>query len=175
MLHVILFVALAANGFVVTPSVRARIKVRERPEYYKGMLTSPVTAQDAKKDMLTPTLKLAGGTSLGLVVLLALFFASNASAADFEPRGVTPLDTGVFVLGTVPFVWAANEFWRRIAVGASFGTGSDSVVIAPDEDQVRRFGGRRVLGQDALIAARVLMAVALFSVALAAIAAFQLK
>lgn len=174
MFHVILFVA--TSGFVVPPpTVRSLVKVRESPEYYKGMMTSPVTAEDAKKDMLTPTLKLAGGTSLALVVLLALFFASNASAADFEPRGVTPLDTGVFVLGTVPFVWAANEFWRRIAGGESFGTGSDSVVIAPDDDQVRRFGGRRVLGQDALIAARALMGIALFSVILTIIAAFQIK
>ena len=73
------------------------------------------------------------------------------------------------------------EFWRRIAVGASFGTGTDSIVIDPsfdaddaDEDQLRRFGGRRVLGSDAIAAAYVLMAVAGGSVALALVAAAQL-
>ena len=157
-------------------------------EYYKGMATSKLSADDGEKDMLTPTLKLAGGASALLVALLAAFFVVNmdvppANAIEtldgrtFEPRGVTPLDTGVFVIGCVPFVWATWEFWRRIAVGASFGTGKDSIVIAPeiadglvddaDEDQLRRFGGRRVLGNDAISAAYVLMTVAAGSVALA--------
>ncbi|KAH8078845.1 hypothetical protein JL720_9595 [Aureococcus anophagefferens] len=101
----------------------------------------------------------------------------NAAPGVYEPRGVTPQDTVVFLIGTVPFLWAAWEFWRRIAVGASFGTGKDSIVIAPeiadglvddaDEDQLRRFGGRRVLGNDAISAAYVLMTVAAGSVALA--------
>ena len=101
----------------------------------------------------------------------------SAAPGVYEPRGVTPQDTVVFLIGTVPFLWAAWEFWRRIAVGASFGTGKDSIVIAPeiadglvddaDEDQLRRFGGRRVLGNDAISAAYVLMTVAAGSVALA--------
>ena len=157
-------------------------------EYYKGMVTSTPSVDDGEKDMLTPTLKLAGGASALLVALLAGVFAVNmdvppANAIDtldgrtFEPRGVTAQDTGVFVIGCVPFVWATWEFWRRIAVGASFGTGKDSIVIAPeiadglvddaDEDQLRRFGGRRVLGNDAISAAYVLMTVAAGSVALA--------
>ena len=160
-------------------------------EYYKGMIASKPSADDGEKDMLTPTLKLAGGASALLVALLAGFFAVNmdvppANAIDtldgrtFEPRGVTPLDTGVFVIGCIPFVWATWEFWRRIAVGASFGTGSDSIVIDPslvddaDDDQVRRFGGRRVLGADAIWAARALMTVAAGSVALALYSATQI-
>ena len=92
-------------------------------DYYKGMITSKPTADDGEKDMLTPTLKLAGGASALLVALLAAFFAVNmdvppANAIDtldgrtFEPRGVTPLDTGVFVIGCIPFLWATWEFWR---------------------------------------------------------------
>jgi len=104
---------------------------------------------------------------------------AGAAPAVYEPRGITAVDSVVFLVGTAPFLWAAWEFWRRIAVGAGFGTGSDSVVIrdgeagGADEDQVRRFGGRRVLGADAIFAARALMAVAAGSVALALVAAAQ--
>ena len=158
---------------------------RSSLEYYKGMVTSP-SADDGEKDMLTPTLKLAGSASALLFVLLAAFFAVNmdvppANAIEtldgrtFEPRGVTPLDTGVFVIGCIPFVWATWEFWRRIAVGASFGTGKDAVVFDTgddaDDDQIRRFGGRRVLGKGALAVAYVLFAAAGGSVLLAVYAA----
>ena len=157
-------------------------------EYYKGMVTSKPSAKDGEKDMLTPTLKLAGGASALLVALLAAFFVVNmdvppANAIEtldgrtFEPRGVTPLDTGVFVIGCIPFVWATWEFWRRIAVGASFGTGKDAIVFDTgddaDEDQVRRFGGRRVLGKGALAVAYVLFAAAGGSVLLAVYAALN--
>ena len=160
------------------------------------MVTSKPSADDGEKDMLTPTLKLAGGASALLVALLAAFFAVNmdvppANALDaavdgaavdgaartFEPRGVTALDTGVFVIGCIPFVWATWEFWRRIAVGASFGTGKDAVVIDTgdnaDDDQIRRFGGRRVLGKGALAVAYVLFAAAGGSVLLAVYAALN--
>ena len=164
-------------------------------EYYKGMVTSKPSADDGEKDMLTPTLKLAGGASALLVVLLAAFFVANAdvppanaetvaidtvdgAARTFEPRGVTPLDTGVFVIGCVPFVWATWEFWRRIAVGASFGTGKDAIVFDTgddaDDDQIRRFGGRRVLGKGALAVAYVLFAAAGGSVLLAVYAALSI-
>ena len=101
----------------------------------------------------------------------------DGAARTFEPRGVTPLDTGVFVIGCIPFVWATWEFWRRIAVGASFGTGKDAIVFSteedPDEDQMRRFGGRRVLGKGALAVAYVLFAAAGGSVLLAVYAALN--
>ena len=93
--------------------------------------------------------------------------ATAAAPAAFTPRGVTSADLVVFVIGLTPFVWAGVEFWRRIAVGASFGTGADSVVIVEDADelvdgadadQLRRFGGRRVLGKGAILTARVLFA-----------------
>ena len=186
------------------PRGRAQVAVYAREsnddakplEYYKGMVTSKPSADDGEKDMLTPTLKLAGGASALLIALLAAFFVVNmdvppANALDaavdgaavdgvtktFEPRGVTALDTGVFVIGCVPFVWATWEFWRRIAVGASFGTGKDAIVFStdedPDEDQVRRFGGRRVLGKGALAVAYVLFAAAGGSVLLAVVAALQ--
>mmetsp|Transcript_20071 Transcript_20071/g.46766 ORF Transcript_20071/g.46766 Transcript_20071/m.46766 type:complete len:208 (+) Transcript_20071:82-705(+) len=39
------------------------------------------------------------------------------------------LNTVVFVGMCIPFVWAAFEFWGRIAFGQSFGTGSERVVF----------------------------------------------
>ena len=38
-------------------------------EYYKGMVTSKPSADDGERDMLTPTLKLAGGASALLAAL----------------------------------------------------------------------------------------------------------
>lgn len=71
---------------------------------------------------------------------------------------LTNSDVWVFVIGIIPFLWATIEFWRRIAVGEPFGTGSDSVIIGEDNnpDSSR---GRRVLGKDALIVAYILFGV----------------
>ena len=95
--------------------------------------------------------------------------AEVASAlSTFEPRGITPEDTVVFVLGCIPFVYAGIEFWTRIANGDSFGTGKDSVVIQPLGQQYE--GNKRVLGADALIAARILFGIAFASAVLVVVA-----
>ena len=88
-----------------------------------------------------------------------------ATAVVFEPRGITPFDTFIFVLGCAPFVWAGIEFWRRIAVGDPFGTGADQVIIN-DTSGKRKTAKRRVLGRGAIIAAYVLFAIAGASLAL---------
>merc|ERR1719223_1671706 len=72
----------------------------------------------------------------------------------------------IFVLGCIPFLWATIEFWRRIAVGESFGTGKDSVIIGKD-GVPSESRGRRVLGKDALIVAYILFAIAGGSIGLA--------
>ena len=64
----------------------------------------------------------------------------------FEPRGVTAQDTVVFIIGCAPFAVATVEFWRRIAVGASFGTGTDSVIIGEDNNP-ESSRGQRILGK----------------------------
>jgi hypothetical protein len=71
----------------------------------------------------------------------------------------------VFAIGLIPFIWATVEFWRRIAVGASFGTGKDSVGIPRPEvfignDDGVSSRGRRTLGQGALIVAYILFSIA---------------
>jgi hypothetical protein len=87
----------------------------------------------------------------------------------------TETTLAVFIIGLIPFIWATIEFWRRIAVGASFGTGKDSVVI-PRPDEVITIGedgnpessrGRRTLDKGALTVAYVLFAVAAGSVGIA--------
>lgn len=81
----------------------------------------------------------------------------------------------VFIIGLIPFIWATIEFWRRIAVGASFGTGKDSVVIRRPDDVItigedgnpESSRGRRTLDRGALTVAYVLFAVAAGSVGIA--------
>lgn len=68
-------------------------------------------------------------------------------------------DVWIFIAGIIPFAWATVEFWRRIAVGQPFGTGSDSIYIgkdnAPDESR-----GRRVLDRGAFLVAYILFGIA---------------
>lgn len=113
--------------------------------------------------------------------------AAAISAAEITPlsKGDALLNTAVFFAGTIPFLYATWEFWRRIAFGQQFGTGDDPVVFPkPGEEKQpliveeartkkpRKIGkdgqltigmdadtnrGRRVLGQDALLFAYFLM------------------
>lgn len=69
-----------------------------------------------------------------------------AAPIMFKPRGITTQDSIVFAIGVLPFAWATVEFWRRIAVGESFGTGKDSVIIGEDLNP-ESSRGRRVLGK----------------------------
>ncbi|KAL3803677.1 hypothetical protein HJC23_003731 [Cyclotella cryptica] len=80
----------------------------------------------------------------------------------------------VFIIGIIPFLWATYEFWRRIAFGEPFGTGSDSVIIpSPDQvfigedDNPNSSRGRRTLDKGALTVAYVLFAVAASTVIVA--------
>ena len=99
--------------------------------------------------------------------------AEVASAlTTFEPRGITAEDSVIFVLGCVPFVYAGIEFWTRIANGLSFGTGKDSVFIEPLGKQYD--GNKRILGADAIIAARILFAIAGVSLVSVVVTAFDL-
>lgn len=73
----------------------------------------------------------------------------------------------VFLAGVFPFVWATVEFWRRIAFGKPFGTGSDSIVIIGKDKAPADSRGRRVLGQGALITAYALFGISAFVVVIA--------
>uniref|UniRef100_A0A7S4JVK2 Uncharacterized protein n=1 Tax=Odontella aurita TaxID=265563 RepID=A0A7S4JVK2_9STRA len=116
-------------------------------------------------------LDIADGIDAGDAILvppaLDQIAAATSAPADVS-LGNSPLtDTVVFVIGLIPFLWATVEFWRRIAVGESFGTGADSVVIIGEEGKPQSSRGRRVLGKGALAAAYVLFGVAALSVSVA--------
>jgi hypothetical protein len=66
----------------------------------------------------------------------------------------------IFIIGIIPFIIATYEFWRRIAVGATFGTGKDSVVFPTttittigEDNAPTSSRGKQILGQDSLITA----------------------
>jgi len=74
----------------------------------------------------------------------------------------------VFIVGIIPFAWATVEFWRRIAVGESFGSGKGSVVISIGEDDTpNKSRGRQTLGKGALVVAYILFCVAALSIFIA--------
>ena len=104
---------------------------------------------------------------VGAALAAADYPGVQAVAFDPSVQALDPTTTVVvFVLGLVPFVWAAVEFWRRIAVGEPFGTGKDSIIISDEEVEGSRFGSRPVLGKGAIYLARGLMVVAFGTVAL---------
>jgi hypothetical protein len=96
-----------------------------------------------------------------------------SAAATYAPRGITAEDTAVFVVGMVPFVWATIEFWRRIAVGESFGTGKDAVIIRDTSGPEELGERRRVLGKDAILTARLLFAAVGVALLLVGYAGYQ--
>ncbi len=110
--------------------------------------------------------------------LLVASFATMPQTSVIEQPPVEALDktttTLVFLAGIFPFAVATVEFWRRIAVGDSFGTGSDSVVFTIGEDnQPKSSRGKQVLGTDSLITAYILFALAFGAIALALAAVLQ--
>lgn len=96
---------------------------------------------------------------------------NDASTASSLPPSTI---VAVFVAGLIPFVVATIEFWRRIAVGAEFGTGTAGRVVfnttatttIGEDDAPMSSRGRRILGQDALIAAYVLFGISALVVGL---------
>ena len=90
---------------------------------------------------------------------------SNMIMTDSDSIGMLSKEATiiVFIIGVIPFVIATYEFWRRIAVGATFGTGNDSVVfpsaatIGEDNDPTSS-RGKQILGADSLITAYIIFA-----------------
>lgn len=111
--------------------------------------------------------------------------SEEVQAGNLQIEQLSPTTTViVFIIGIIPFVWATYEFWRRIAVGASFGTGSDSVIIPSpfdggdgkdgtdlitigEDNKPTSSRGRQTLDRGALIVAYILFAVAGGSIAIA--------
>lgn len=90
-----------------------------------------------------------------------LSFVETLSSNSLSVSSGHESDIVVFVVGLIPFAWASVEFWRRIAVGATFGTGEDSVTIIGEDGAPGRSRGRRVLGRGALVVAYILFGIAI--------------
>jgi hypothetical protein len=87
--------------------------------------------------------------------------ATIATMNDINDIGMLSKETTtiIFIIGIIPFIIATYEFWRRIAIGATFGTGTDSIVFPTtigEENAPSSSRGKQVLGQDSLIAAYVI-------------------
>lgn len=95
-----------------------------------------------------------------------LMLTDAAEGTSTVQSFVSNVDFWVFIAGIFPFAWATVEFWRRIAVGESFGTGRDSIIIGMD-DSPADSRGRRVLGKGALATALVLFTLAFGTIGIA--------
>lgn len=98
-------------------------------------------------------------------ILLALQGAESVSVIDAVDPVIVGLSRettiAVFIVGLIPFGVATFEFWRRIAVGASFGTADEQVVFTIGEDDApANSRGKQVLGKDALLTAYAIFTVA---------------
>jgi len=103
-------------------------------------------------------------------ILLSIEASKDAIAQKsvLETSNDNFINVLVFIVGIIPFAIATNEFWRRIAVGEPFGTGSDSVIITIGQDNNPQSSrGRQRLGKGALTIAYILFAVAAFAIGIA--------
>lgn len=157
----------AGSNFLAPPGLDeacnnrlVRNGMRRTARYMSFELLNDSTSDTMGKSFTS--LLLGGGNEITDVV--------SAPSAAIEPMNDT-LNVIVFIIGIIPFAWATVEFWRRIAVGESFGTGSDSVVIPNpttigEDNNPESSRGRRVLGTDALVTAYILFALAGGTIAL---------
>ena len=94
---------------------------------------------------------------------------TTATTSDIDDIGMLSKEATIiiFIIGIIPFIIATFEFWRRIAVGATFGTGSDSVVFPTTATTTTTIGednapnssrGKQILGTDSLITAYIIFA-----------------
>lgn len=151
------------------------------------MLTSDCEAFSVQKPVLITQSKRASASLLHMsefdvntfstpieiqqTILFNILLASSEPASEILPNNEITmnansdeLNIAVFLIGIFPFIWATIEFWRRIAVGLPFGTGSDSIVIIGEDNKPSSSRGRQVLGKGALVVAYILFAIAGVSV-----------
>jgi hypothetical protein len=107
-------------------------------------------------DDATCSVLLVNTVSSQLLSSLAASTSTFATATAFDPTvavggQLSEVNVAVFIAGIIPFAIATFEFWRRIAVGDPFGTGSDAVVFIGEDDNAVSSWGQRVLGKGALV------------------------
>ena len=152
--------------YCTPPMATATTTHKRSPQLVRRcMLIDPASSfQDyaSNRDILDTaitTLQSSTMTALQSSTIVAEATAQNGASLSSSSLA-TNSDVWVFVAGIIPFGWATIEFWRRIAVGESFGTGSDSIVIIGEDSNPDSSRGRRVLGKDALVVAYILFGIA---------------
>ena len=85
----------------------------------------------------------------------------SAVSPTIDPAAALSKETAfaVFIVGLIPFAIATVEFWRRIAVGASFGTADPVYFTIGEDDAPSSSRGKQVLGKGALVIAYAIFAV----------------
>ena len=131
--------------------VRSSIQSNAPHSHYHRHVSS---GKSAKLYAVDPT-SMFSSLELSFPTTTTILSTAEESAGSF----VFNSDTWIFVVGIIPFVWASIEFWRRIAFGEPFGTGSDQIVIIGEDDSPTNSRGRRVLGKGALVVAYILFAI----------------
>eukprot|EP00557_Chaetoceros_sp_GSL56_P000681 CAMPEP_0176496594 /NCGR_PEP_ID=MMETSP0200_2-20121128/11275_1 /TAXON_ID=947934 /ORGANISM="Chaetoceros sp., Strain GSL56" /LENGTH=188 /DNA_ID=CAMNT_0017894553 /DNA_START=66 /DNA_END=629 /DNA_ORIENTATION=+ len=131
---------------------------------------APLTIKFYKNDLTSTKASMNDITDVATIINNASSSPTSSSLSSPNIQGLSPTtNTLVFIIGIIPFLWATYEFWSRIAVGKSFGTGTDSIQIrpSPGSNLGRTIGkdgdplksrGQQVLGDDALLVAYVLFA-----------------
>jgi len=108
-------------------------------------------------------------TSRKTSTMISTLTSSSSSSSSLALNLMTLLEEDnnvnsiIFFLGLVPFAWATVEFWRRISVGESFGSGTDSIIISTTigvDDSPTDSRGQRVLGKGALLTAYTIFIIA---------------
>mmetsp|Transcript_17864 Transcript_17864/g.36947 ORF Transcript_17864/g.36947 Transcript_17864/m.36947 type:complete len:236 (-) Transcript_17864:1004-1711(-) len=136
---------------------------RQRSSYSSPAQNGPLqlVPVDSLLDMATPFTATSSLDASMLPHQSSLFLSETIVDMDTTPQRLSDSAIiAIFLVGILPFGIATVEFWRRIAVGESFGTGADSVVIIGEDNAPQSSRGRRVLGKGALALAYVLFAIA---------------
>ncbi|KAL7454689.1 hypothetical protein ACHAWC_006293 [Mediolabrus comicus] len=180
--NVALFVTSSSSPLLSTP--RSTMKAITRRSCSNKFLQPRAMMMLHPSSLLDSTSLIACNTIALQSAQLTEAIDSTTAATAVQIEQQNPTTTIIiFIIGIIPFIWATIEFWRRIAIGASFGTTSDSVVIPSpfDNDENNDNGmitigedgnpmssrGRRTLDRGALTVAYVLFAIAAGSVGLA--------
>ena len=142
-------------AFLVKPQLRSPTVLGASPAFDPAVL--------GYSSQLAGVLSTTSGLPVNPLLLADAGAVGQPSAAAVSPLS-NEVNISVFVIGLIPFGWATVEFWRRIAVGASFGTGKDSIVIIGEDGDPSSSRGRQVLGEGALVVAYALFAIAALAV-----------
>lgn len=143
---ILLILAHVSTAFVVNKNLQSLAPPRSRtiqPQQQRDLVSSSNKQQSQN----------------ALSVFTDTHSSSLLLTAAEQSLSLGNVNVWIFIAGLIPFGWATIEFWRRIAVGEPFGTGSDSVFIGK-ENSPEESRGRQVLDRGAFLVAYLLFGIA---------------